>query len=304
MKGSNIRIVVWGGVGDALLTTPLFRAIKGHLPNSRTIVYTGRDAIHNVFLNNPYIDKLKKPNQLTKTEMLFLNKFKLVKLFYPNYSEWMPTLFYSKNATEIIAEMFGVTLENKQVMVFLTREEEEIGKHFVSQYLIPVAIHVTGRCSSNKNWPISHWTELVRRNPQYTFLQLGLPDEELVPGVVDLRVELSPLRAQFAVLKYVKAFVGVESSFAHATNAFGTPGVVLFGPSIPLIWGHSNNHNLYLSQTCSPCIDILAADTCPYGAPCMSGISILEVERSLEQQLARGYSTISPVTEVNNRTIP
>jgi ADP-heptose:LPS heptosyltransferase len=178
------------------------------------------------------------------------------------------------------------------VMIFLTSEEEEVGKRLVSQYSMPVAIHVTSTCSSDKNWPISHWTELVRRNPQYTFLQLGLPNEELIPGVVDLRAEIPPLRAQFAVLKYVRAFVGVDSSFSNATNAFGTPGVVLYGPSTPLVWGHSNNHNLYLGLPCAPCLDILQGAPCPYGAPCMSGISVLEVERALEQQLAGSYSAV------------
>jgi ADP-heptose:LPS heptosyltransferase len=294
MKHSTIRIISWGGVGDALLTTPLFRAIKEQLPGSRTVVYSGWSAHHEVFLNNPYIDKLRKPGRLSYAERLLLRKFKHVKLFRPTYGDVLPGLLYSKNATEIIAEMFGVTLKYKQVMIFLTKEEEEIGKHVVSQYSTPVAIHVTSRGSSNKNWPISHWAELVRRNPQYTFLQLGVHTEELVPGVVDLRLNLPQLRAQFAVLKYARAFVGVDSSFSNATNAFGTPGVVLYGPSNPLVWGHSNNHNLYLGLSCAPCLDILGGGRCPYLAPCMSGISVLEVERALEQQLTRSYSAISP----------
>jgi ADP-heptose:LPS heptosyltransferase len=293
MKNSNIRIVSCGGVGDALLTTPLFCAIKEQLPGSRTIVYSLYDQHYDVFLNNPYIDRLKKPGRLAKTEMSYLNRFKLVNFFNPDYGNLRPSLFYKMNATEIIAEMFGVTLQRKQVMVFLTREEEEIGRRLVSQYSKPVAIHVTARCSGNKHWPMSHWTELVRRNPQYTFLQLGGQGDELIPGAVDLRVKLPPLRAQFAVLKYVRAFVGVDSSFAHATNAFGTPGVVLFGPSSPLVWGHSNNRNLHLGLSCAPCLEILQGTPCPYGTPCMSGISVSEVEQALEQQLARGYSARS-----------
>jgi ADP-heptose:LPS heptosyltransferase len=293
MKNSNIRIGGWGGIGDALLATPLFRAIKEQLPGSRTIVYTFTYKHYDVFLNNPYIDKIWKPGHLTYAVGLFLDKFKPVKLFAPAYGSLWPGLLYSKNATEIIAEMFGITLEHKRVEIFLTKEEEEISKQIVSPYSTPVAIHATGKCSRNKNWPISYWTELVRRNPQYTFLQLGASNEELIPGVVDLRVKYPSLRTQFAVLKYVKAFVGVESSFAHATNAFGTPGVVLFGPSTPLVWGHSNNLNLYRGLHCAPCIDILLGNRCPYGAPCMSEISVPEVERALEQQLARNYSAAS-----------
>jgi ADP-heptose:LPS heptosyltransferase len=293
MKHSNIVIVSWGGMGDALLTTPLFRAIKEQLPGSRTIVYSITYTHYDVFLNNPYIDKLRRYGRLTKAKLALLNRFKSVKVFVPSYGDYMPGLFYSKNATEIIAEMFGVRLENKQVMVFLTREEEEVGRRLNSQYPTPIAIHVTSNYSSNQNWPISHWAELVRRNPQYTFLQLGLPHEKLIPGVVDLRGKLT-LREQFAVLKYARAFVGVVSSLAHATNAFGTPGVVFYGPSTPLVWGHSNNCNLDLKLPCAPCVDILAGVPCPYGAPCMSGISVSDVEQALEQQLALGHSVMSP----------
>ena len=289
MKNSKIRIVAWGGIGDAILTTPLFRAIKEQLPDSKTIVYTFTNARYDVFLNNPYIDKLKKPGRMAKAEILFLRKFKPAKLFRSSYGLLRPGLFYSKSAAEIIAEMFGITLEYKQVMIFLTKEEEEMGKRIVSQYSTPVAIHVTAKCSDNKGWPISHWAELVRRNPQCTFLQLGLPDEELIPGVVDLRGEYPELRTQFAILKYVRAFVGIDSAFSNATNAFGIPGVVLYGPSTPQIWGHSNNHNLYLGLPCSPCLDLLGGNPCPYGAPCMNGISTLEVDRAFKQQLTRSY---------------
>src|SRR5262245_23113976 len=159
MKNSNIGIVSWGGIGDALLTTPLFRAIKEQLPNSRITVYITRDAHYDVFLNNPYIDRLRKLGSLIITWILFLEKCKVSNFFTPGYAKVSPSLFYSKNATEIIAEMFGITLEHKRVNIFLTKEEEDFGKQFVSPYLAPVAIHVTGHCSKNKNWPISHWTE-------------------------------------------------------------------------------------------------------------------------------------------------
>jgi ADP-heptose:LPS heptosyltransferase len=288
MKNSDVRIVSWGGLGDALLATPLFRAIKEQQPGARTIVYCSEDSHYEIYLHNPYIDRLKKPGRLSRTELFLLTKFRLAKLHMPHYGWLRPSLFYSKNATEIIAEMFRVTLEHKQLMIFLTKEEEEIGKHLVSQHAAPIAIHVTSNFTRNQHWPTALWAELVHRNPQYSFLQLGLPAEELIPGVVDLRGKI-PLRIALAVLKQVRAFVGVVSAFAHATNAFETPGVVFYGPSTPRVWGHSNNYNLDLGLSCAPCVDILGQAPCPYGAPCMSGISVLEVERALEQQLARSY---------------
>jgi ADP-heptose:LPS heptosyltransferase len=286
MKNSDIRIEIWGGVGDALLATPLFRALKEERPGMKTIVYPCSDSNYELYLHNPYIDRLKKPSRLSRAELYLLKRYRPTKLHNTFYTVMWPSLFYSKNATEIIAEMFEVTLNHKQLMVFLTKEEEEIGKRMVSPYAVPIAIHVTSRATSNQHWPTESWAELVRRNPGYTFLQLGHSDEQLIPGVVDLRGKTS-LRIALAVLKHARAFVGVVSAFAHATNAFGIPGVVFYGPSPSQVWGHSNNRNLDLGLSCAPCVDLLLKSKCPFGSPCMSGISVIDVELALEQQLAR-----------------
>ena len=85
MKKSTIRIVSWGGIGDALLTTPLFRAIKEQSPSSRLIVYALSYGHYEIFLNNPYIDKLKKSSRLAKLAVLIVYRLKLLKLFVPIY---------------------------------------------------------------------------------------------------------------------------------------------------------------------------------------------------------------------------
>jgi ADP-heptose:LPS heptosyltransferase len=112
---------------------------------------------------------------------------------------------------------------------------------------------------------------------------VGLPGEPHVPGAVDLRGKTS-LREVFALLKAASGFVGVTSSFSHATNAFGTPGVVLFGPSAPEVWGHANNVNLSRNLPCAPCIDVLHNAPCPYGAECMH-IPVAQVQEALRRQL-------------------
>src|SRR5262249_19855608 len=137
---------------------------------------------------------------------------------------------------------------------------------------------------------------------QYTFLQIGVPKEELIPGVVDLRASCS-LREQFAVLKYANAFVGVASAFAHATNAFDTPGVVFYGPASAAVWGHANNCNLDLGLPCAPCLELLWGAPCPYGAPCMSGISVAAVERALEQQLGRSHASDTKDSDRRRRIV-
>jgi hypothetical protein len=80
---------------------------------------------------------------------------------------------------------------------------------------------------------------------------------------VDLRGETS-VRESVALLRHALAFVGVVSFLAHATNATGTPAVVLFGPSAPNVWAHPNQMVINKSLRCAPCIDTLAGHPCPY----------------------------------------
>jgi ADP-heptose:LPS heptosyltransferase len=87
------------------------------------------------------------------------------------------------------------------------------------------------------------------------------------------------------LLRHVLAFVGVVSFLAHATNATGTPAVVLFGPSAPNVWAHRNQLVINKSVRCALCIDTLAGHPCPYGAPCLGDISVAEVGEALRAQL-------------------
>jgi ADP-heptose:LPS heptosyltransferase len=283
MKPKNVSVVSWGGLGDALLATPGFRAMKERWPELRLTVYCKSWLHYELYLHNPHIDSLRGPGIVSRARQT-LAKALRIPLIEPNYGSLHPSLIYSKSASEIIAEMFGLELKQKDLVISLTHDEEESAKRILEHYQIPVAIHVGADFSPNKHWPVQSWEALVLRNPRYTFLQIGRPSDQKVTGTVDLRGKTS-LRCSLAVVKYAKSFVGVDSVFAHATNAFGTPGVVLFGPSSPVIWGHPNNCNLFLSLRCAPCIDILGEHPCPYSTQCLKGIVVEAVEQSLNQQL-------------------
>jgi hypothetical protein len=90
-----------------------------------------------------------------------------------------------------------------------------------------------------------------------------------------------------ALLSKCHAFSGMDSFFSHCTNAFGLTGVVLFGDSSPVVWGHPNNINLYKELRCSPCIDILQGYECPYGLPCLNTITPNEVIEALKSALEK-----------------
>ncbi|MES2760664.1 MAG: glycosyltransferase family 9 protein [Bacteroidota bacterium] len=291
MKSDNRKtyeIVPWGGLGDELMLTPILKGIKLREPKSRIILYLFRDEI---FRHNPNVDKIKFLD-------IYKNPISAIRFrFWPNsfhflaYGFSKPSLFYQNlHATEIIGKMIGIELVDKQVQIYITDEENNKALQFLSHYNNPILIQITSQASNNQNWLINKWEELIRRMPNYTFLQLGINGEIKVKGAIDL-LGKTTIRESMALLKNVQSFVGVDSFLNNASNAFFTRGVVLFGPSPPQVWGHPNNINLYKKTACSPCIDLLGPNPCPYNIKCMQQITVDEVHEALKIQLALKENT-------------
>jgi ADP-heptose:LPS heptosyltransferase len=294
---TDIDVMTWGGIGDILLLTPALRALKQKHQTSRLRVFCSQASHFQVLEHNPHIDVLRiyqggwnltalgRPvvfYRWLRHQVMGPRRRDRRRFYLPQYGNLQPTLLRNRHATELIGELLGVEVRDRTLEVFLTQSEEAKGKAIATRYKNPIAMHITSTCCENQNWRAENWDALVARNPQYTFLQLGLKDETAVRGTVDLRGTLT-LRESFAVLKFADAFVGVVSSMAHATNALGTKGVVLFGPSAPEVWAHPNNITLTKNLRCAPCVDYLVGVECPYGAPCLSEITIEEVECALRK---------------------
>ena len=276
------HIITCGGIGDVLLTTPTFRALKKQQPNCKIYVYCSVKSHQEALKHNPFIDRLTFLTKRAKFFYSLLTRYNLITMHIAPYWKVMPSFFYNKNASEIIGEMLGVKVEYSPPDCFITEAEETEARNITSKYPNPIAIHTSAKSSSNKNWPNEYWEKLVQNNSEYSFLQLGRANEELVPGAVDLRGQTS-LRQSFGIIKTAMAFIGVDSVLAHAATAFRTPAVVLFGPSKSSVWGHPMNHNLYNAPRCSPCIDILGREPCPYGKECMFNLTVSHVEQALRR---------------------
>jgi ADP-heptose:LPS heptosyltransferase len=282
------RIVTWGGIGDGLLITPAIRALKQRDPDCRIHVYCKSRLHREVMRDNKHIDRLLTIGAWGAVIFNLIAPLKLVETQVVDYGRLAPSLFYRRHAAEIIGEMLEIKIDDLRPECFLTAKEEEEARRIVAAHPSPIAIQATAGSTPNKNWPAEKWEELIDRNPQYTFLQLGAKDDEFIRGAVDLRG--MPLRVTFGIVKEALAFVGVDSVFAHVAAAFRKPAVVLFGASTPTIWGHATSINLYRPPRCSPCIDILARDPCPYGRTCMSNIAVSDVERALSSLIPHPVS--------------
>jgi len=308
---NKIIIVSWGGIGDAIVSLPAIRALKEKDPSKKIILFYRNMGHEAVFRNNPYIDAL---HPVKLSALLFrpaylaaflvwrypgtflakvLNRWK-VDYVLMHFQHIPLTWIYKKNVIDIVPDMFNVTLRSRKIELFFTEQEVAAAKEKLKPYKNVIFMHIHSKASPNHHWNITNWEELVQQLPEYTFIQFGGLNEQLVKGAVDWRGG-TILREALCLLQQCDSFVGVDSSFSHATAAFQTPGVVLFGDSDPMYWGHSNNINVYKAVECSPCYYELWGRSCPYGNKCMKQISVDDVKQSLMRQMSkRRAAELSP----------
>lgn len=292
-EGSFIFQITSGlGLGDAVLMTPSFRAIKDRFPGSK-IVVIARPLMREVLKHNPYIDRL--PPLWVGCFHRFFAFVRRKTIHRLRYGYLGPSLFYQKKAAEIIAEMMGLKLDDYSTEVFLTKEEEEKARRLLAAYKNPVIIDPSTVLSRNKLWFVDRWEELVKSMPEFTFIQLGIKGEEpFINGAVDMRGR-TQIREAIALVKHALCYVGVDSFLAHVAAAVNTPGVILFGASSPSIWGHDSNINIYKQKHCSPCIDVLRQYACPYERKCMESITVEDVREAILRQVRKNSPIESPV---------
>jgi ADP-heptose:LPS heptosyltransferase len=181
-----------------------------------------------------------------------------------------------RNAAHVIGECFGMQLEDDTPDIFLTPDEERFGATLRRNQGDYIVVHTTTN-RVQKNWPTEYWDALVRSMPHRRILQVGGDADERVPSAADYRG--LAIRYSFAVVKYARVFVGVDSVMQHAAAAFGVPAVVLFGPSPPAVFGHGRAVNI-TAPNCVCHRDVSRWTVCDVG--CMRQIPPQEVVRAIQ----------------------
>ncbi len=273
-----VKIFSWGNIGDALLLTPCLRALKKQHPEVVLHLYYKNADHRDVFLHNPFANILADRATASPVPLGY------ERVYEPAIGFHWPNTLYKVNASRVLAEVLDVTLEDDRPELFLTAEETQAARQTMERFRRPVvAIHPSSSFDY-KEWYPERWAELIQRNASWcTFVQMGVAADQRIDGTFDLRGR--SLREAFAILGQCDAMVGVDSALAHAAPAVGTPGIVLFGASSPLVFGHKENVNLCAQVACSPCLDFLHYGRCPLGRVCMQAISVDAVDKALNALL-------------------
>jgi ADP-heptose:LPS heptosyltransferase len=283
MHRNTYHLIVWGGYGDMVMSTVLLKEIKGLDPLARITIYIPHELRRQIFENNPYIDRISIGMATHFFSFFLMTKLRTV--YHLQYGKYHPSYFPDRTPIDIMAEIVGLKLKERKVCIYLTEQEDLDAKALLEPYKNPICFQA-GTRGVNKIWYNDKWADLIKEMPDYTFIQLGRENEAPIEGAVVLLGKTS-FRESMALIKHSLSFVGVDSAFAHVTNAFNTPGVILFGATTPKVWGQTNNINIYKAIRCSPCVDVLGNSPCPYNRRCMDLISVADVKAALTAQLGR-----------------
>jgi len=102
----------------------------------------------------------------------------------------------------------------------------------------PYAKQLRNGKQNPKNYP--YWDELIQLIDE-PIIQVGVVGEKQL--VDDFRINL-PLDELRKLIQECRTWIGIDSFFQHLCWDEGKKGIVLWGPSDPLIFGHPENINL------------------------------------------------------------
>ena len=93
-----------------------------------------------------------------------------------------------------------------------------------------------------KNYP--YFDELVEvLRGKVKIVQIGLTGEPMIKNISDIRQDMS-LEVLKEVILEADTWISVDNFFHHYCWTLGKKGVVIFGQSDPVIFGHKENINL------------------------------------------------------------
>jgi heptosyltransferase-3 len=152
-------------------------------------------------------------------------------------------------------QQLGINISDFAAKIFLSSEDRESARRFLSRFGSPVLALHPGSGSEKKNWPIENWIDLAK-----TFLngRVPFPTIIFVSGEADEK-EMEQLRAVFgseprvafahalplphlAAILERSTFIGHDSGISHLAAAAGAPCLILFGPTDPGVWAPKNQN--------------------------------------------------------------
>ncbi|MBV9733289.1 MAG: glycosyltransferase family 9 protein [Verrucomicrobia bacterium] len=272
----QIVVLRGGALGDIVLTLPILQALRDFYPDCFvTLVAPYPQAILARYhtdrvldLNSARLLGLFKPGASLQDEARECLRADLILSYLSDPDRMIEKKLTSSDTTKFFQAPFKLDLERRPAVEQLAQPLAILGITSIDpvprltvsppiRSMNRLAIH-PGSGSRNKNWPLAHWSELLRElMPSFDEILLisGEADTEISEAVRTLipatKVRLCANRSLWDLvseLSQATLFIGHDSGVTHVAAATGVPTVALFGPTDPTIWAPNGDHVIVVTS--------------------------------------------------------
>jgi heptosyltransferase-3 len=266
----EIAVFRGGALGDIVLTLPILGALRGFYPGcsitffapypQATLAAGFADRI--IDLNSTSLLGLFSPDVVLPDGLLEYLRADLSISYLSDPDKVIESRLPAAPATKFLQGPFRLDLERRPAVEQLAQPLRVLGINSIDpvpRLSVPpvkpglhrLAVH-PGSGSPKKNWPVTHWAQLlIKLMPSFddVLLVSGEADTEIAQAISPLipvhkrrlcvNRSLSDLAAE---LSQATLFVGHDSGVTHVAAATGIRTVALFGPTDPIIWSPNGDH--------------------------------------------------------------
>jgi heptosyltransferase-2 len=272
----QIVVLRGGALGDIVLTLPILQALRDFYPDCFvTLVAPYPQAILARYhtdrvldLNSARLLGLFKSGTSLQDEARECLLADLILSYLSDPDRMIEKKLASSDTTKFFQAPFKLDLERRPAVEQLAQPLAILGITSIDpvprltvsppiRSMNRLAIH-PGSGSRNKNWPLSHWSELLRElMPSFAEILLisGEADTEISKAVRPLipatKLRLCANRSLWDLvseLSQATLFIGHDSGVTHVAAATGVPTVALFGPTDPTIWAPNGDHVIVITS--------------------------------------------------------
>lgn len=301
LPNKKIKIVITGGLGDCLLSTPFIHHFKntGIYEKITCVVPIGAAQL---FDKNPFIDQLIP---IKGSDLFFwATPEKDSDIFSPYIDVGLPdkervifdvpmTHLFNLNRTpspviKQVAAYHNITLDNENLEIYTSKDDDKwANKTIAAINDKPIIVINPESRLKEKDLSKAFCTE-IETHLKKNFNIVYIEPTGFKSSSHQLTIPLPGLRRSAALFKKVHCIITADSFPGHLAAAVDTKAIVLFGPSNPKTFGHHQNINIRTSS-CPPCADTRRRVECS-NSECIEDIpvnSIINAVNSLQTEEKR-----------------
>ncbi len=301
-------------IGDMLLVTPIYRAVKESFPSVETVLVTSKTG-YEMLYGNPYIDVLisyeKGDNffpvikKIWRADAAIIFDFAyrnalaaflalipkrigggkdFINIRIPEISEFSPSYSHAR-----LLKPLGIEVKNLDLVRPVVTPEEKVHVREIYSEITgedkKLIILAPYSLSYIKDWPTEKYREIIRRfneTGKYSVAVLGGKNqkkmvEESFPGGHNLAGRLN-LRESAEIISLAALHISGCTSMLHFCASTDTPSLAIYGSTDSDYWAPKKNCTVINHKfPCSPCYNIPGKIPCEGIPKCLDDISVDEV---------------------------